>query len=118
MYTQNGRALQIGRGNNRSLGFYGVAGVGAVGDSATLDFSQGFATVGGSSNAPSSDSANYDFSQGYAVVQGAPGSSANMNPGFAVNTPNVPSSNTSNTSLLFIVAGVAGLFIMLAGGRR
>lgn len=115
MYTQNGRALQIGRGNNRSLGFYGVAGVGRIGDfdpaTAAIN-SDGSGSVAPGGYVPPADSITQNITQYDASLY--PSSAANNNS----SGNGAPKSNTSNTSLLFIVAGVAGLFIMLAGGRR
>jgi hypothetical protein len=115
MYTINGRQRQVGRGDNRPLGYYGVAGL-----ASTIIGPDGVPVT---ITDPGNDSVNLDFSQGYSVAPGAPGSSTNPTPSYGAGTPltvSTPSPNltsSSNGTLLAMVIGATAL-VFLASGRR
>lgn len=113
MYTLSGRGMQVGRGENRSLGFYGV---GKLADT-TLDISASGSGVTVASETPDLTSANAW------VNAGGGDSSATVDPttGLATYvrsysnpypTP-VPVTTSNNTNLILIAVGVVGLMIML-----
>lgn len=129
MYMDNGRAKQVGRGDNRPLGFYGVGNVGAtfVGpDGLPVEIPEqtgsgeggpegtGFptgsrnnssgesgSTTTSSTFIPNSDGTYYDVLTGLTV-----------NPKTGATSSASKASTGSGASYLLIAAGVVGLLIM------
>lgn len=118
MYTISGRGMQVGRGENRSLGFYGVGKLAGLGDDPTLAL-PGLDVTGLVSTTPLDTSSANTY-----INSGGGDSSTRVDPntGLALYVQSysnpypapVPLKTTSNnTTMIMLAVAAVGLMIAL-----
>lgn len=106
MYMLNGRAMQVGRDNGRSLGFYGV---GACDPTNDLNCLQNL----------DSSSFNTPMGTGLPADESSVTSSSYVPPLTTTTTPAKLSTSSSGSLTTYVmIGGAALLLLMLAGGRK